>query len=160
MTELVLTDDMGDEIRFDRSYSPNEFLIFVYSDQDNGESTTQINLNENMTRQVVTYLTTQLSEFGVGSVDLDELLSEDRTTNVRDTWNRIAFESAAALEAGVTFRYAKGDRQQTIESRTLSQVYDVREVKGHIVVTGFDPDRDDVRAYRLDRIKGTVSVDL
>jgi predicted DNA-binding transcriptional regulator YafY len=56
----------------------------------------------------------------------------------------------------VTFRYAKGDGKN-IEQRSLVPA-DVKAVNGHATFTGYDPDRDDVRAYRTDRIKGQVAV--
>lgn len=58
--------------------------------------------------------------------------------------------------AGIAFQYAKGDGA-VIETRHLQPVK-LDEVRGQKIVTGFDPDRDDIRAYRLDRIKGTVKV--
>ncbi len=56
----------------------------------------------------------------------------------------------------VEFAYAKGSGE-VIEHRRLVPTK-LDDAKGHKIVTGFDPDRDDVRAYRLDRIKGTVSI--
>ncbi len=56
----------------------------------------------------------------------------------------------------VRFQYAKGEGAY-LETRRINPS-ELRTVKGHKIVVGFDPDRDDVRAYRLDRIKGTVAI--
>ena len=65
---------------------------------------------------------------------------------------------AVAIEHGLTigFRYAKGDGS-IIETREL-QPEVIQEGKAGKIVVGHDPDRDDVRAYRFDRIKGNVDV--
>jgi hypothetical protein len=63
------------------------------------------------------------------------------------------FRFAKAFGRTVEFRYAKGDGAN-IETRRLVP-HEVQEVKGNLLVIGDDPDRDgDVRAYRLDRVKG------
>lgn len=64
---------------------------------------------------------------------------------------------AAVHNKTVTFRYAKGDDQKVIEQRTLVPS-NVKNVKGHVTFTGYDPDRDGPRAYRVDRMKGEVSI--
>jgi predicted DNA-binding transcriptional regulator YafY len=56
----------------------------------------------------------------------------------------------------VTFNYAKGGGR-VIEPRRLAPE-SVEQVGNHLTVTGYDPDRNSVRAYRSDRIKGQVSV--
>lgn len=57
----------------------------------------------------------------------------------------------------VTFGYAKG-KGDYIENRRLIPGQIQTTKQGHTIVVGHDPDRDDVRAYRLDKIKGQVSV--
>lgn len=54
-----------------------------------------------------------------------------------------------------TFRYAKGDGG-VLELRKLDpeQIFSSRN--GHVLVGGYDPDRDEYRAYRVDRIKGAI----
>jgi predicted DNA-binding transcriptional regulator YafY len=64
---------------------------------------------------------------------------------------------AAAHNAEVSFRYAKGEAGAVIEQRTLVPA-GVKTVGDHVTFTGYDPDRDGPRAYRTDRIKGQVSV--
>lgn len=63
---------------------------------------------------------------------------------------------AAEHDLKIEFRYAKGDGA-VIEQRSLVPEY-VNDGKAGKTVVGFDPDRNDVRAYRLDRIKGNVAV--
>jgi predicted DNA-binding transcriptional regulator YafY len=76
------------------------------------------------------------------------------------SFNEGLLRLAAVHRKPVTFRYAKG-RGDVIEQRSLipSDVKNVTD-KGvvHATFTGYDPDREDVRAYRVDRIKGQVSV--
>jgi predicted DNA-binding transcriptional regulator YafY len=73
-----------------------------------------------------------------------------------------ASENASLLQVAalhgrtVEFRYAKGSGD-VIETRRLVPGK-LDQVGEHLTVTGYDPDRDEPRAYRLDRIKGTVSV--
>jgi len=67
-----------------------------------------------------------------------------------DLINRAILTNAAADGRTVSFEYAKGDGN-TIELRSLVP----NEVKEFVV--GYDPVRDEPRAYRLDRIKGLVS---
>lgn len=72
------------------------------------------------------------------------------------SYNEALLRLAAAHDRTVEFSYSKGDGR-VIERRRL-QPESVREVKGHMTFTGFDPDRNDVRAYRLDRISGEVTL--
>lgn len=73
-----------------------------------------------------------------------------------DSLNEQLLQVAIDNDVEVRFAYAKGNGA-VIEQRSLSPEK-LDTVKGHRIVTGFDPDRDDIRAYRLDRIKGTVSI--
>ena len=73
-----------------------------------------------------------------------------------DSTNEQLLNVAINNDLGVEFRYAKGDGA-VIETRVLQPEY-INEGKAGKVVVGFDTDRDDVRAYRLDRIKGYVEV--
>lgn len=63
---------------------------------------------------------------------------------------------AAAHNVEATFRYVKGP-QSPVELRTLIPA-GVKNVGDHVTFTGYDPDRDAVRAFRSDRIKGQVSL--
>lgn len=72
------------------------------------------------------------------------------------SFNEGLMRLAAVHNKMVSFRYAKGDGK-VIESRTLVPA-DVKTVGDHVTFTGFDPDRDGPRAYRVDRIKGTVGL--
>lgn len=63
---------------------------------------------------------------------------------------------AEAYERPITFRYAKGDGSN-IELRTFIPS-EVKSIKDHLTVWGYDPDRDEPRAYRVDRIKGRVQL--
>lgn len=72
------------------------------------------------------------------------------------SFNEALLRLAAIHERTVEFRYAKGNGAN-IETRQLVP-QDVRQVGDHLTFTGYDPDRDDVRAYRVDRMKGEVTV--
>lgn len=72
------------------------------------------------------------------------------------SFNEGVLRVASVHDKQVTFRYAKGGGS-VIETRVLKPA-EVKTVKDHKVVVGFDPDRDEVRSYRLDRIKGDVAV--
>lgn len=72
------------------------------------------------------------------------------------TFNEALFRLAAKYDKAVDFGYAKG-QQKVIENRRLFPA-DVREVGDHVTVVGYDPFRDEPRAYRLDRVKGEVKI--
>lgn len=72
------------------------------------------------------------------------------------TLNEALMRLAALHGREVEFSYAKG-AGALIEKRRL-RPSDVREVSGHMTFTGYDPDRDEPRAYRTDRIKGEVTI--
>lgn len=82
-----------------------------------------------------------------------------RATDI--TYNEGLLRLAAIHNKIVEFRYAKGDGR-IIELRALipSEVKVVKPGKAdeHITVAGYDPDRDAVRNYRLDRIAGDARV--
>lgn len=70
------------------------------------------------------------------------------------SFNEGVLRVAAVHDKRVRFRYAKGGGT-VIETRVLKPAV-VKTIKDHKVVVGFDPDRDEIRSYRLDRIKGDV----
>lgn len=72
------------------------------------------------------------------------------------SFNEGLLRLAATHQRTVEFRYAKGSGT-VIETRSLVP-QDVREVGDHLTFIGHDPDRDDVRAYRVDRMKGEVTI--
>ena len=73
------------------------------------------------------------------------------------SFNEGLLRLAAVHGKFVQFRYAKSETAP-IETREFvpSAVYVTRD--GNTVVAGEDNDRDAVRAYRLDRIKGEVKL--
>lgn len=73
------------------------------------------------------------------------------------SFNEGLMRLAAVHERTVQFRYAKGKDGSIIETRRLKPS-EVKEVNGNMIFLGHDPDRDDVRAYRLDRIKGDITI--
>lgn len=70
-------------------------------------------------------------------------------------WNETAIAAAIHSEKEIQFAYDKGEG--VIEQRRLFPKVSYAAPNG-IVITGDDPDRDDVRAFRLDRIQGEVVV--
>jgi predicted DNA-binding transcriptional regulator YafY len=86
-----------------------------------------------------------------------EGVAQDAVLASEVSFNEALFRLAAAHDKEVTFRYAKGKDGKVIETRVLKPEQ-VKEVGGHLTFVGFDPDRDDVRAYRLDRVKGEVTI--
>ena len=73
------------------------------------------------------------------------------------SFNEGILRLAVVHEQPVTFRYAKGDGSH-IEQRTLRPEGLFNARNGALLVGGTDPDRDEYRAYRVDRIKGEVTV--
>lgn len=70
------------------------------------------------------------------------------------TFNEGIARLAAIHKRTITFRYAKGDGA-VIEQRRLNPT-SVEQHGDHVLLVGYDPDRDEPRAYRSDRIKGEV----
>lgn len=73
------------------------------------------------------------------------------------SFNEGLFRLAAAHGKEVLFRYAKGKDGKVIEQRVLKPE-GIKKVGDHLTFIGYDPDRDGPRAYRLDRVKGEVTV--
>lgn len=73
------------------------------------------------------------------------------------SFNEGMLRLAAVHGRTVEFRYAKSP-SAPIETRSFvpENVYVTRN--GDTIVVGPDPDRDDVRAFRLDRILGDVTL--
>ena len=75
----------------------------------------------------------------------------------REAWNRIALEAAAGLGLRAEFSYAKGDG--SVIERRLVNVTKLDRDHAHPLVVGYDDYRNnEYRAFRLDRIKGFVTV--
>lgn len=72
------------------------------------------------------------------------------------SYNEGALRLALLHGKSVTFSYAKGDGS-FIETRRF-EPQEVKTSGDNVVVVGYDPDRNDYRAFRLDRIKGDVRV--
>lgn len=70
------------------------------------------------------------------------------------SFNEGVLRLAAVHKRKVAFRYAKGDGS-VIESREFIPG-NVSGEGEHVRFTGFDEDRQAVRAFRIDRIKGEV----
>lgn len=77
------------------------------------------------------------------------------------TFNEGILRLAAIHDKQVEFRYAKGDGG-VIELRALKpesvKIIKAGKPDEHVTVTGYDPDREQPRHYRLDRIKGDVRI--
>lgn len=107
-------------------------------------------------------------QFGSGQKDavrtvrdkLSEWLGDNAAPVVRASavsFNEGVLRLAAVNSKTVEFSYAKGDGS-VIERRRL-QPEKVEEAKdGSVRFVGFDPDRDEPRAYRVDRIKGEIRI--
>lgn len=71
------------------------------------------------------------------------------------SFNEAILRLAQIHEKVVEFRYEKG-KNMPIETRRLKPT-SITESKEHAMIfVGYDPDRDDTRSFRVDRIKGEV----
>jgi predicted DNA-binding transcriptional regulator YafY len=73
------------------------------------------------------------------------------------SFNEAIIRVAAVHGRRIQFRYAKGDGE-IIETRTVEPKSVVVKNGDHMTFNGYDPDRDEIRSYRLDRIKGDVAM--
>lgn len=72
-------------------------------------------------------------------------------------FNEAALRLAAVHGRTVEFSYAKGSGGMIERRRLRPEVIETSK-DGTLRFVGFDPDRQDYRAYRVDRIKGTVQI--
>lgn len=98
-----------------------------------------------------------VEETGPTPEEVFEEKTEDHVLDGRTAFNAVAIQTAASYGLSISFRYAKSE-DAPIETRSLRDVAVVHTEEGETLATGIDPDRDGVRAFRLDRIKGYVSV--
>lgn len=73
------------------------------------------------------------------------------------TFNEGVLRLAAVHGRRVEFRYAKSEGAPVEHRSFVPEAVHVTR-KGDTVVIGPDPDRDGIRSYRLDRIKGEVHI--
>jgi hypothetical protein len=73
------------------------------------------------------------------------------------SFNEGVLRLAAVHHRTVEFRYAKGDGK-VIETRSFVPGVVSNGAHNEPLFTGYDPDRDATRAYRVDRIKGDVRI--
>lgn len=86
------------------------------------------------------------------------LAVEVHGSSARESFNLTAFQAAKELGLGVKFNYSKGN-VGSIEPRDLAEVEKVELTsKNHTIVVGYDEDREDPRTFRVDWIKGFVTV--
>lgn len=89
---------------------------------------------------------------------IKSVIRPDEQVHVEDvSANEALLRVATVHGLTVSFKYAKG-KGDVIEQRRL-QPTDLLAKADHVTFVGNDPDRDDVRAYRTDRIKGLVEID-
>lgn len=84
-----------------------------------------------------------------------EHLSDARASDI--SFNEAILRVAAVHARKVRFRYSKSPTAP-IEDREFvpEGVYETRD--GNVVIVGQDDDREGIRSYRLDRIKGEVTL--
>jgi len=82
--------------------------------------------------------------------------SDSRVLASTISFNEGVLRLATIHNKTVEFRYTKAG-SSVIETRRFTPSSCLGEGE-HFRFTGYDPDRDGTRAYRLDRIKGTVAV--
>lgn len=81
----------------------------------------------------------------------------DQTLAPQGSYVEAVLTLAATHGKTVKFGYAKGNGDYIENRRLIPGKVEVAK-NGYTIVVGHDPDRDDVRAYRVDRIKGQVSL--
>lgn len=149
-------------------YSQDDGRLRVYADpgadQEIGIYASFTEEAEPNYQKAVWFEADQLPEFigaitaavGLNVAPAAGVVVNNSTSLASGTLNEKLLALAIEADLSVAFTYAKGEGQ-FLEERTL-EPHEVREVKGNKLVLGYDVDRDDVRAYRLDRIKGRVAL--
>lgn len=84
-----------------------------------------------------------------------QAVSDARASEI--SFNEAILRVAAVHGRKVHFRYAKTHTAPIEEREFVPEgVYESRD--GNVVIVGQDDDRDGIRSYRLDRIKGEVTL--
>lgn len=143
MDSITITDGHGDTLHADIQ-DGGDYLYVRVEDRGDSAELSFGHEQESAVRNLRSYITEWLGES-------DPLV---RASEV--SFNEGLMRLAAVHGKTVTFRYAKGGGA-VIETRVLKPE-NVQQVGDHVTFTGYDPDRDEPRAYRVDRIKGEVSV--
>lgn len=146
MNEITVLDYANDRLRCSIS-DFTESLILEPQEAYNVSQWIFEKSNTEGIRELRDFLTTWLDD------------EQPAKTGVRASdisFNEGMLRLAAAHKKPVTFRYAKGGGG-VIETRTLIPMT-VAKVGDHMTFTGFDTDRDEPRAYRVDRMMGQVTV--
>lgn len=145
MSDVRLQDASGDEIAFEPNGTGG-----IYLDANPYGAEDPITYFVFRDAQEVVNAIAEVANLDVDKPRPDAVLASDVT------YNEAVLRLALVHSRTVRFGYAKGDGS-FIETRRFEPDA-VREVDGHLTFTGWDPDRREVRAYRLDRIQGEVSL--
>lgn len=147
MQSITVQDTVGDDVILEPD-SDGGFNIVV---NDFGtQATVQFTQTEKENvRQVRDYLSEWL---GDKPSPADPVV---RASSV--SFNEGLLRLAAVNEKTVEFSYAKGDGS-VIERRRLRPEKVEESKDGSVRFVGYDPDRDEPRAYRVDRIKGQIRI--
>jgi predicted DNA-binding transcriptional regulator YafY len=130
----TFTDNCGDEIDVIRSNG----YVYLCVQEDDSEAT--VELSENTAAKIAEAL------LGDNAQKQPESAAD---------YNESLLRLAVAHNETVAFTYAKGNGG-VIEQRRLNPESVFTNKRGDLLVGGQDPDRDDYRAYRVDRIKGRI----
>jgi predicted DNA-binding transcriptional regulator YafY len=83
-----------------------------------------------------------------------QLAGHDAADAQEASLNEVLVRLAIQHKRGISFFYEKGEKGGTIEGRQLRPESFIKE--DPLVFFGQDPLRDEPRAFRLDRVRGTV----
>ena len=147
-TTSTVTDSYGDDLAVS-TYSAIDDRIYVTITEgtDDDQSVALVALRPEQATEAASNL---LKAAGQQIVPVSSLKLGGEIS-----FNEAVLRVAALHKRTVTFRYAK-DGGEYIEARRLNPEKIVGE-HDKLAAVGTDPDREDYRRYRLDRIKGEVS---
>lgn len=148
MSQIVAHDDYGDPVEVYNDASGKYIHLAVtdsYDHDNEGRSVASLGEDSAIAVADAIYALSDREQPPAGAVKASDI-----------PLNEALIRVAAAHGVECSFRYAKGDGG-TIEWRAFVPS-DVKRVGDHVTFTGYDPDRDDYRAFRSDRIKGSVQV--
>lgn len=143
MPNLTLTDRADDTIEAE-AFADGEWSVTV---TERGESAEVI-----LSADQAVQLGRALLEVS----DQDALLIPYATE--RERYNAEALTLAIDRGRLAVFQYEKGKGSSSIEKRRVKPEEAYLSGEGDPIVTGFDPDRQATRAFRLDRIVGYVKI--
>lgn len=142
-----------------QSDSLNEWFTIYVEDSVDFEGDLKIEVSDDQEGNDLTFYLNEDGRRQLRSV-LDKVdgVKVGKAAEFLGGFNEASITLAIEHDREISFQYQKKSGPGGVIERRNLAPSNLFETKGHKIVVGFDPDRDGPRAYRLDRILGSVTV--